>query len=67
MSDDTLLLIKPADIPRVLESFNKFDRHLKFTVETFENELPHLLPRIICYLESPRSLVTRAFENLLPD
>ena len=35
--DDTLVLIKPKDIPFVLNKFNSFDKNLKFTVDNFEN------------------------------
>ena len=33
--DDTLVLIKPSDIPMVLAKFNEFLTNLKFTVDTF--------------------------------
>ena len=33
--DDTLVLIKPSDIPFVLNKFNSFDKNLKFPVDTF--------------------------------
>ena len=36
--DDTLVLIKPKDIPLVLNKFNSFDKNFKFTVDKFENE-----------------------------
>ena len=39
--DDTLLLVKPADIPHIHNLFNKFDKNLRFTVDRFENEVPH--------------------------
>ena len=32
-----LVLIKPKDIPFVLNKFNSFDKNLKFTVDNFEN------------------------------
>ena len=41
--DDTLLLIKPKDIPLVLNKFNSFDKNLKFTVDKFENDKIHFL------------------------
>ena len=41
--DDTLVLIKPADISTVLEKFNKFDKNLKFTVDTFPDGVVHFL------------------------
>jgi hypothetical protein len=39
--DDTIVLIKPADIPLVLNRFNSFDKNLNFTVDTFENGKIH--------------------------
>ena len=41
--DDTLVLIKPADISTVLEKFNKFDKKLKFTVDIFPDGVVHFL------------------------
>ena len=41
--DDTLVLIKPKDIPFVLNKFNSFDKNLKFTVDNFENGKIHFL------------------------
>ena len=41
--DDTLVLIKPKDIPFVLDKFNSFDKNLKFTVDNFENSKIHFL------------------------
>ena len=41
--DDTLLLVKRQDIDRILNAFNSFDHNLKFTVDTFENTMPHFL------------------------
>ena len=41
--DDTLVLIKLADISTVLEKFNKFDKNLKFTVDTFPDGVVHFL------------------------
>ena len=41
--DDTLMLIKPCDIQRVKMEFEKFDKNLKFTYESFEETLPHFL------------------------
>ena len=35
--DDTLVLIKPKDIPFVLDKFKSFEKNLKFTVDNFEN------------------------------
>ena len=41
--DDTLLLIKPEDINSVQDMFNSFHDNLRFTVDRFENEVPHFL------------------------
>ena len=41
--DNTLVLIKPKDIPFVLNKFNSFDKNLKFTVDNFENGKIHFL------------------------
>ena len=41
--DDTLMLMKPSDIQLVKDEFEKFDKNLKFTFETFEDILPHFL------------------------
>ena len=41
--DDTLVLIKRDKINVVLETFNKFDPNLKFTVDEFEDGIVHFL------------------------
>ena len=42
--DDTLLLIKPADLEKILLKFNKFDKkNLKFTCDEFEDGHVHFL------------------------
>ena len=41
--DDTLMLIKPEDVDNVLGRFNQYHQSLQFTVDTFENEVPHFL------------------------
>ena len=41
--DDTLVLIKPSDIPFVLNKLNSFDKNLKFTVDTFQDGTVHFL------------------------
>ncbi|XP_066932663.1 uncharacterized protein [Clytia hemisphaerica] len=46
--DDTLLLVKRSDIESILEKFNKFDKNLQFTVDLFENQVPHFLDLEIC-------------------
>ena len=40
--DDTLLLVKNEDVPHVLNSLNKFDKNLNFTVEKFESKVHFL-------------------------
>ena len=39
--DDTVLLVKPADIPHIHNLFNKLHKNLRFTVDCFENEVSH--------------------------
>jgi hypothetical protein len=39
--DDTLVLIKPSDIPAVLDKFNSFDKNLQFTFDTFPDNVIH--------------------------
>jgi hypothetical protein len=41
--DDTLLLVKPEDIDDILHKFNNFHQNLEFTVDTFEECIPHFL------------------------
>ena len=41
--DDTLMLMKLSDIQRVKDEFEKFDRNLKFTYESFKETLQHFL------------------------
>ena len=41
--DDTLVLIKPEDIPFILNKLNSFDKNLKFMVDNFENGKIHFL------------------------
>ena len=36
--DDTIVLIKPSDIP-VLAKSNSFDRNLNFTIDTFLDDI----------------------------
>ena len=49
--DDTLLLIKPNDIPTVLSKFNAFDKNLQFTVDTFADGVIHFLDIKILLME----------------
>ena len=35
--DDTFVLIRPSDIPYVLNKFNSFDKDIKITVDTFSD------------------------------
>ena len=50
MSDvgDTLLVFRKNDIDTVLNKFNRFNKNLKFTVDTFGNCVPHFLDIEIC-------------------
>ena len=41
--DDTIVMIKEDKVDSVLQQFNKFDRNLKFTVDTFEDGHVHFL------------------------
>ena len=41
--DDTLLLVKPEDTDEILRKFNQFHKNLKFTVDKFEDCVPHFL------------------------
>ena len=41
--DDTLLLIKREDIYRIKNLLDSFDKNLRFTVDCFQNEVPHFL------------------------
>ena len=41
--DDTLLLVKPEDLEHILQKFNRFHKNLEFTVDEFENCVPHFL------------------------
>ena len=41
--DDTLLVVKLQNVRRIHKLFNSFDENLKFTVDLFENEVPHFL------------------------
>ena len=54
--DDTLLLVKRQYIDKVLKAFNGFDKNLKFTVDRFVNETPHILDLEIC----PKGLLSNS-------
>ena len=41
--DDSLLVIKPKDIGRIHHTLNKFHKNLRFTVDKFDNVVPHFL------------------------
>ena len=43
-----MLVIKKRDINYVLNQFNSFDKNLKFTINTFQNSVPHFLDIEIC-------------------
>ena len=40
---DTLLVIKPKDIGCIHQALNKFDKNLRFTVNKFDDVVPHFL------------------------
>ena len=42
-ADDTLLVIKPKDIGRIQQVLNKFDKNIRFTVDKFDDVVPHFL------------------------
>ena len=46
--DDTLLLVKRSQIKTILDKFNKFNKNLRFTVDCFDNIVPHFLDLEIC-------------------
>ena len=39
----TLLIMKPENVSQVHKALNKFDNKLRFTVDMFQNEVPHFL------------------------
>ena len=41
--DDNLFLIKQEDVGRIQNLLNKFDPNLRFTIDLFQNEVPHFL------------------------
>ena len=41
--DDTLLMVKPEDVDNILHRFNGFHQNLEFTVDRFDNVVPHFL------------------------
>ena len=41
--DDTLLVVKPKNVSQVHNVLNKFGKNLRFTVDVFQNEVPHFL------------------------
>ena len=41
--DDTIVLIKEDEVENVLQKFNRFDRNLQFTVDTFDDGNVHFL------------------------
>ena len=41
--DDTLLLVKPEDTQEILRIFNGFHQNIQFTVDEFEDCVPHFL------------------------
>ena len=62
--DDTLVLIKPCDVPLVLKKFNSFDKNLNFTVDKFEDGKVHFVDHIATRLQKiivPIILQTETF------
>ena len=41
--DDILVVVKPQGVSSIHEFLNGFDKDLKFTVDLFENKVPHFL------------------------
>ena len=41
--DDTLLLVKPEDIDEIVARFNSFHKNIEFTVDRFDDCVPHFL------------------------
>ena len=41
--DDTLLLVKPEDVDEILACFNNYHKNIEFTVDRFEDCVPHFL------------------------
>ena len=41
--DDTLLVIKPDNVKERRKYLNMFDKNLRFTVDMFQNKVPHFL------------------------
>ena len=41
--DDTLVLVKPNDVQKVLTKLNSFHKNLKFMVDTFPDDIVHFL------------------------
>ena len=41
--DDTLVLVKPNNVQKVLNILNSFHKNLKFTVDTFPDDIVHFL------------------------
>ena len=41
--DDTLLIVKHENVKQIHDQLNKFDKNLRFTVDMFEDVVPHFL------------------------
>ena len=41
------MLIKPSDIPEILNKFNTFDKNIQFTIDTFPDNVIHFLDILI--------------------
>ena len=45
--DNTLVVIKPGDLNGVHNALNNFDPNVKFTLDTFDNVVPHPFSRYL--------------------
>ena len=41
--DETLLILKPVNVSKVHNAFNKFDKTLRYTFDIFQNQVPQFL------------------------
>ena len=63
--DDTLLLVKPADILLIHNLSNEFGKKLRFIVDRFENEVPHFLDIKSLHLDQQLTETTPTPVNIL--
>ena len=70
--DDNLFVIKQEDVGRIQNLLNKFDPNLRFTVELFQNEVPHFLDLelspngISIFRKSTNTSLSTHFSSYLP-